>query len=111
MDKSACKVSIILFYLKMVFWKWKISGIYIYLKKIILLNKKLNMIKKIFFAMSIITLAACGPSQEDLDREQKTEDSLMEIERISILEKANQQLMSDTLPIDSIADDSLIQVQ
>ncbi len=59
------------------------------------------MKKLLFFLGVICIITSCGPSQEELDRQQRIEDSLMEIERISIIEKANQQLLEDTLQTDS----------
>jgi len=61
------------------------------------------MRKLLFFSGVIFIVSSCGPSQEELDRQQRIEDSLMEIERISIIEKANQQLLEDTVQTDSSA--------
>jgi len=43
-----------------------------------------------FLCIMALFLTACGPSQEEIERQQRIDDSLMEIERISIIEKANQ---------------------
>ena len=66
------------------------------------------MIKKLFFACSILFFAGCGLSQEEIDKQQRIDDSLMEIERVSIIDKANQQLLNDTTVTDSIKADRAI---
>lgn len=54
-----------------------------------------------------IILSSCGPSQEELERQQRIDDSLMEIERKNILERANKILEAPSEK-DSIAEnDSL----
>jgi len=65
------------------------------------------MIKKLLFACSILFFAGCGLSQKELDEQQRIDDSLMEIERVSIIDKANQQLLGDTSVMDSINTDTL----
>jgi len=61
------------------------------------------MLKNIFFALgTILCISACGPSQKELDKQQHKEDSLMEIERNSAIEKANQQLLNDTVKVDTL---------
>ena len=47
-------------------------------------------------------ISSCGPSQKELDKQQHTEDSLMDIERNSAIEKANQQLLNDTIVADTV---------
>lgn len=60
------------------------------------------MIKYIFFVFGLVLcLSACGPSQEELERQQRVEDSLMEIERNAAIEKTNQ-LLADTTTTDTI---------
>ncbi len=60
------------------------------------------MLKNIFFAFFIVLcISSCGPSQKDIDKQQHIEDSIMEIERNSAIEKANKQLLNDTLPADT----------
>ncbi len=47
------------------------------------------MIKIIFTLFVLLMFFSCGPSQEELERQQRIEDSIMEIERAAIIERAN----------------------
>ncbi|MDD3877747.1 MAG: hypothetical protein PHT69_14090 [Bacteroidales bacterium] len=60
------------------------------------------MIKKIFLAVFVLSLWACGPTKEELEEQQRLDDSIMDIERLSIIEKANQ-LMEESSQIDTMA--------
>lgn len=61
---------------------------------------------KIFFGLfSLFIFIACGPTQEEQEKQKKTEDSLMEIERNKALENADKLLQMDTTEVvnDSVA--------
>ena len=54
--------------------------------------------KKIFVVIAglmMFTFIACGPSQEEQDKQKKTDDSLFEKDRTNALDNANK-LLSDT---------------
>lgn len=56
--------------------------------------------KKIFVViagMMMISFMACGPSQQEKEKQKKTDDSLFEKERNNALDNANK-LLSDTTP-------------
>jgi hypothetical protein len=60
--------------------------------------------KKITLFLSTIVMFAfvsCGPSQEEQDKQKKTDDSLMEKERNSAIDKANS-ILSDTTATDTV---------
>lgn len=66
------------------------------------------MLQRIVLLSGLLFLmASCGPSQEELEREQRIEDSLMEIERIDIIAKANQALLGDSTVGDSTVIDTV----
>ncbi len=52
-----------------------------------------------------IFLFSCGPSKEEMDRQKRIEDSLMEIERNSALNNANKLL--DSTSVDSVKTDTV----
>jgi len=66
------------------------------------------MIRKLFAVAALLAFCSCDPSQEEQERLQRIDDSLMEIERVSIIERANQ-LLEATFESDTLktATDSL----
>ena len=64
---------------------------------------------KLFILMSAVVMScfvACGPSQEEQEKQKKIDDSLMEPERDNALENANK-ILADTTP----ANDSVAKVE
>lgn len=54
------------------------------------------------FILLALVVFACGPSQEELERQRHIEDSLMEIERNNALENADALLQKmDSMMLDS----------
>lgn len=65
------------------------------------------MIKKVFFfSLCAICLCACGPSQEEIERQERIDDSIFEAERNIAIENANK-LLNDTVVTDTIKKDSI----
>lgn len=54
------------------------------------------MKKVILLSVTAMLLFSCGPSQEELDKQQHIQDSLHEIERENIIDKTNNYFDSDT---------------
>jgi hypothetical protein len=63
--------------------------------------------KKLFIVLAGLTMfsfMACGPSQEEQDKQKKVEDSLFEKDRNNALDNANKLLSADSMPgNDSVA--------
>jgi hypothetical protein len=62
--------------------------------------------KKVFILMSaliMLSFMACGPSQEEQERQKRIDDSLMEPERNNALENANNIIADTTTANDSVA--------
>jgi hypothetical protein len=58
--------------------------------------------------ISTLFIISCGPSKEDVEKELQREDSLMEPERDSAIENANDFIFgTDSLNEDSVSIDSL----
>jgi hypothetical protein len=54
------------------------------------------------FILLALVVFSCGPSQEELERQRRIEDSLMEIERNNALENADALLQKmDSMMLDS----------
>lgn len=71
--------------------------------------KMFNKIGFFLFVSFVVTLMACGPSKEDIEKEIEREDSLMEPERDSAIESANDFIMNtDSLNQDSLAENDSI---
>jgi len=52
----------------------------------------------------VLSFMACGPSQEEQDKQKKTDDSLFEKDRNNALDNANKLLSADSMPAnDSVA--------
>jgi len=62
--------------------------------------------KKIFILIAGLTMTsfmACGPSQEEQDKQKKIDDSLFEKDRNTALDNANKLLFDSTASIDTAA--------
>lgn len=61
------------------------------------------MLKKMLFISAVaMLLVACGPSQEEIERQRRIDDSLMAIERENALQNADALLKKmDSLALDS----------
>ncbi len=53
--------------------------------------------KRIYLIFGLfLFLFSCGPSQEELDKQQRIDDSLHEIERENVIDKTNSYFDNDT---------------
>lgn len=52
----------------------------------------MKLIKISFLLLTMASIFACGPSQEEIDKQDSKKDSLMEIERNSALDNADKLL-------------------
>jgi len=69
----------------------------------------LKFMRYLFFILiAYFLLFSCGPSKEEMARQKRIEDSLLEVERNHALEKANKLLDTAFVDVDTMAEQEKI---